>query len=157
MTVLSVSQYYLLWCFNIYTCLYFYVLRFLYVHLHFVTTFWPYYPLIFGYIFCICVYMTYLLWVVMPVGSKVYLGGIRSNVALLTCPSLKLLCQPSFESRGATLKEECVTQLIYHYNTLGSLSRTEVRSDVSAHKIYRFSFEVAPSNLGMSGANPSLD
>ena len=60
-TVLSVSQYYLLWCFNIYTCLYFYVLRFLYVHLHFVITFWPYYPLIFGYNFCICVYMTYLL------------------------------------------------------------------------------------------------
>ena len=51
----------------------------------------------------------------------------------------------------------CVTQLIYHYDTLGSLSRTEVRSDVSAHKIDRFSFEVAPSNLGMSGANPSLD
>ena len=88
----------------------------------------------------------------MPVGSKVYLGGIRSNVALLTCPSLKLLCQPSFESRGATLKGGCVTQLIYHYDTLGSLSRTEVESDVSALKIYRFSFEVAPSRLRNVGS-----
>ena len=50
-----------------------------------------------------------------------------------------------FAAQIISIKTCAVTQLIYHYDTLGSLSRTEVRSDVSAHKIDRFSFEVAPS------------